>query len=264
MAIESASPLSRRVLLVGALGAAATTAATAVGRPDVVRAVDGETVLVGHSYTASSATALETAAGVTALAGNATGTGTSAGTGVAGISSAGRGVFGHSATYIGVWGESYASDQPASVGNSINSGTGVFGFSGTALDELPAVPANTGVYGVAFQDATAVGVEGQSTVGVGVLATATTGTALQVIGKAKFSRCGRATVLKGRSYVDIAVAGGLTARSMVHATLQTYRAGVAIAAVRTNYPAAGKARIYLTKVASTTSSTYVGWFVAEY
>ena len=51
---------------------------------------------------------------------------------------------------------------------------------------------------------------------------------------------------------------------MVHATLQTYRSGVAIAAVRKNYPRAGKARIYLTKVASTTANTYVGWFVAEY
>ena len=40
--------------------------------------------------------------------------------------------------------------------------------------------------------------------------------------------------------------------------------GVSIAAVRTNYPVAGKARIYLTKVASTTASTSVGWFVAEY
>jgi hypothetical protein len=79
-----------------------------------------------------------------------------------------------------------------------------------------------------------------------------------------FSRSGRATVLKGKSYADIAVTGGLTTRSMVHATLQTYRSGVSIAAVRINYPSAGKARIYLTKVASTTASTYVAWIVAEY
>ena len=67
-----------------------------------------------------------------------------------------------------------------------------------------------------------------------------------------------------KTYVDITVAGGLTASSVVHATLQTYLAGVAIAAVRLNYPVAGKARIYLTKVASTTAATAVGWFVAEY
>jgi hypothetical protein len=70
--------------------------------------------------------------------------------------------------------------------------------------------------------------------------------------------------LKGKSDVDITVAGGLTYRSVIHATLQTYRAGVAIAAVRINYPSTGKARIHLTKVASTTTSTYVGWFVTEY
>jgi hypothetical protein len=50
---------------------------------------------------------------------------------------------------------------------------------------------------------------------------------------------------------------------VIHATLQTYRAGVAVAAVRRNYPVAGKARIYLTKVASTRARTYVGWFVTE-
>ena len=90
------------------------------------------------------------------------------------------------------------------------------------------------------------------------------GTALEVFGKAKFSRSGRATVRKWKSYVDITVPGGLTSRSMVHATFQTYRSGVAIAAVRKNYPHAGKAQMSLTKVASTTANTYVGWFVAEY
>ena len=95
-------------------------------------------------------------------------------------------------------------------------------------------------------------------------ATEVAGTALQVAGRATFSRSGRATVLKGKSYVDIVVAGGLTSHSMVHATLQVYRTGVAVAAARINYPSAGKARIYLTKVASTTASTSVGWFVAEY
>jgi hypothetical protein len=88
--------------------------------------------------------------------------------------------------------------------------------------------------------------------------------ALKVEGKAGFSRSGRATVVKGKKYATITVPGGLDSRSVIHATLQTYRAGVAIAAVRRNYPSAGKARIYLTKVASTTKNTYVGWFVAEY
>ena len=109
-----------------------------------------------------------------------------------------------------------------------------------------------------------LGIQGASEYGTAILGLSWYGTALQVAGKAKFSRSGKATVLKGKSYADITVAGGLTTHSVIHATLQTYRTGVAIAAVRINYPSTGKARIYLTKVASTTASTYVGWFVAEY
>jgi hypothetical protein len=49
----------------------------------------------------------------------------------------------------------------------------------------------------------------------------------------------------------------------VLATIQTYRSGVtvAVSGVRLNYPSTGKARIYLTKIASSTSSTPVAWFV---
>jgi hypothetical protein len=50
---------------------------------------------------------------------------------------------------------------------------------------------------------------------------------------------------------------------MLMATIQTYRSGiaVAVAGVRLNYPSAGKARIYLTRVPSTTSTTPIGWLV---
>jgi hypothetical protein len=62
--------------------------------------------------------------------------------------------------------------------------------------------------------------------------------------------------------VDITVPGGLsTTTSSVLATIQTYRSGVSVGCVRLNYPTTGKARIYLTKIASTTASTPVGWFV---
>ena len=70
--------------------------------------------------------------------------------------------------------------------------------------------------------------------------------------------------LAGKTYVDVTVTGGLATNSVVHATLQTYRSGVTIAAARKNYPTTGKVRIYLTKVGSTTASTTVGWWVAEY
>jgi len=41
-------------------------------------------------------------------------------------------------------------------------------------------------------------------------------------------------------------------------------AGFAGAAARKNYPTTGKVRIYLTKVASTSTAIKVGWFVVEY
>ena len=85
------------------------------------------------------------------------------------------------------------------------------------------------------------------------------GTALQVEGKARFSRSGRAKVLAGHSSVDITVPGGLAGVSLIFANLMNYRTGVAVAAVRPNWPSAGKARIYLTKSVST--AAYVSWLV---
>jgi hypothetical protein len=90
------------------------------------------------------------------------------------------------------------------------------------------------------------------------------GTALEVQGPARFNRSGRVLVPAGHSFADITVSGGLsTSQSTVIATIQAYRPGVAIAGVRLNYPSAGKARIYLTKVASTAASTPVGWLVLD-
>ena len=108
-----------------------------------------------------------------------------------------------------------------------------------------------------------IGVLGSSDSGVGVLATATTGRALSVAGKAQFSRSGRTNVPAGKSFVDITVDGGLDPTASVLATLQLYRAGVSVAAARVNYPSAGKARIYLSKVASATAPTPVSWFVLD-
>ncbi len=218
--------------------------------------------------------------GVSNSASGVQGTSTT-GYGVEGVSTATTGwhagVFGSSAADDGngVWGENDAvtgytggvSGQIASPngaatwGYAPGNGTGAMGVSGA---DPGTAPSNVGVYGLATQASGAIGVQGNAPAGVGVLATTTTGIALQVAGKAKFSRAGRASVLKNKTFVDITVAGGLAANSVVSATLQTFRAGVAIAAVRTNYPVAGKARIYLTKVASTTAATSVGWFVAEY
>ena len=266
MTTETGTPRTRRSLLTASLAAGAAVVAAAVTRPLAADATNGEVIHVGDSLTSTSSTTIMGGDNI-AIQGSS-----DTNAGLVGTSNSNSGVYAQSGTgtaisctstsQAGIWGWNFAGNKPAVIGEAEGGSTGVFGWSGSG--GLPAVPAKTGVYGLAAQDATAVGVKGESTAGTGGLFTATTGTALQVAGKAKFSRSGRAAVLKGKSSVDITVTGGLTSHSMVHATLQTYRSGVSIAAVRINYPTAGKARIYLTKVASTTASTYVAWFVAEY
>ena len=200
MITESPSPRSRRALLNAALGAGVATIAAALGRPLPAKAADGDPVVVGGTYTASSVTRFDTGAtGAIALSGISTsnagvyGQSTSntgvygqsssgvgvfaistSGTGVFGGSSSGTGVTGNSSVYIGVYGSTKAADQPAILGLSQGANTGVQGYSG-ALGTEPAAPAKTGVHGYAAQDANARGVHGQTTAGRGVYGQATSG-----------------------------------------------------------------------------------------
>ena len=86
--------------------------------------------------------------------------------------------------------------------------------------------------------------------------------ALRVDGKATFSRSGRATVPRGRSAVDVLAPGGLDALSLVLAVPMMNRPGVFVQAVVPN-PATGTFRINLNRVASSTSSTPVAWFIVN-
>ena len=74
---------------------------------------------------------------------------------------------------------------------------------------------------------------------------------------------GRAAIPKNQAFVDVFVASGFSAESNVLAMLQSSRAGVWVRACRKNYPSLDYVRIYLNKVASTTSSTPVAWFVFD-
>jgi hypothetical protein len=112
-------------------------------------------------------------------------------------------------------------------------------------------------------EGTESGVRGLSGDGIGVFATSGTGLALHVEGKVGLTRSGRIWFLAGKTSVDVTIPGGITSRTIVLATLQRHRAGVAIAGVNLNEPTAGKARIYLTKVASTTTTTPVAWIATE-
>jgi hypothetical protein len=212
------------------------------------------------------------------------------GSGVQGDSQGGIGVYGTSQGGHGVYGVANAGSATAGTfGVTDNSsgfgavganasGDGVLGYSGPL--PLPAPIPKTGVFGYSATDVNSRGVVGKTTAGQGVRGEATngigvrgyasgtgigglftaSGVALKVEGRATFTRSGRASVLANASSVDVTVPGGISSTAFVVATVQTHVAGVTVEGVHLNYPSTGKARIYLSKVASTTTTTPVGWF----
>jgi len=284
---ESPSPRSRRALLNAALGAGVATIAAALGRPLPAKAADGDPVVVGGTYTASSVTRFDTGAtGAIALWGYSTsqagvyGQSTS-GNGVIGESSSGTGVAGNTTSGIGVVGFS-----PSGIGvyGISQTNTGVQGFSG-AFGAQPggAAPAKTGVHGYAAQDANARGVHGQTTAGRGVYgqatsgygvrgyatsgtagyfatARATTGFALHAVGRVRLDKsAGLATIISGAKSVVVTPGINLVPVSAVVATLQGDAGGtttvhrVAVNATTNTFT------IYLT--ANSTAHVQVAWIV---
>lgn len=280
--LTESGPRSRRSILAGALGAVGGAVAATLGRPLSVNAtvatmqtgtdntsdaptrllrssagfvlgvapstmpayeIGGETVAIGTDVMGAPALNVvssneEFALGMQVSAPGDLSTGIKVAASQVGIRAEVHNEFG-----AGVQGIAQGSEAAGVEGfNEGNGGAGVAGVSSG--------PAGTGVIG------------NGSGSGTGGYFTTDTGTALRVNGRTRFSRSGRASVPKSRSYIDITVPGGLsTTTSSVLATIQTYRSGVAVAGVRLNYPSAGKARIYLTKIASTTATTPIGWFV---
>jgi hypothetical protein len=221
MGIEFEAARSRRAVIAAALGAGVATVASALGRAAPADAANGDVVKVGAFHTGTAATQVSN----------------DAGTALIGLSTTGVGIYARSKTL-----------------------PGDTAFQG-----------KIGVRAEAFHDSTSIGVfaeaTGQAVRGVGILSgtggyfTSDTGTALEVGGKVKFHRSGKASVAANKSSVDVTVPGGLTSSSFVLATIQMNRTGVYIRGVRPNYPTTGKARIYLNKVASTSTTTPVGWLV---
>ncbi len=189
--IESRKASSRRALLAGALGGLGAALAGAISRVTPTRAADGEAVLVGGEYTATSVTKFsnltnndavlwavsDASLGVKASSGSGIGvSGESTSNvgvlgwsgshiGVQGGSGTSRGVYGSSSASYGVHGVTTAAGQAGTVGHAFGPGTGVMGVSGivafTPKDK-------TGVYGYASQDSSSKGVWGESPSGHGV------------------------------------------------------------------------------------------------
>jgi hypothetical protein len=283
MSVDSSAPRSRRAVLAAALGGLGAVVVSRFATPEAVKAANDDPVTVGHPFTGTAETSITVTGAANAIVGSSdTGTGlrgsstsTSAvvdptviahATGVIGtagdttnmagntgetgvygfsdITPGSNGVWGDSVTGTGVYGSGdtgvvgfggyvgvYAVGSVAIWGDASAFDTGVYGFAGSTVAPLP--PA-----------------------GVGVQASATAGLiALNVTGKAKFSRSGR-TYFAATKYSKKVPMVGVTASSYVIATLQSKRSGIYVQSV---VPALGYFTIYLNKAVS--SKTYVGYLV---
>jgi hypothetical protein len=282
MTLDKDTLRPRRAVLAAALGGIAATVATAVARPDVVRAgSDGDVVLGALNTTAGQTTISSTAETALSVGGGTTGIRASGGLeGVNGLTSAGYGVRGQSQTSYGVFGQS---DSVAGVYGESYYGAGAVGASRAFGDPLPGAPAKTGVFGYAAQDSDARGVHGQSTSGRGVFGQATTGQgvrgyattgsalygstssaksgyALRTVGRVKLEKSvGIATVSAGSNRVTVTPGIDITSTSAVVATLQG-SAGGKTTVHRVSVSTTGDTfTIYLT--ANATASVRVAWHI---
>jgi hypothetical protein len=284
MSIETSAPRSRRAVLAAALGGVGAVIASRIATPSAVSAADNDPVLIGVANAGTLTTALASTAANAAFAVTGVGQGvtgqtpdgiglwgastdtvpvadfTVAGhrTGIVGVTGTGTGIANNTGE-VGIYGFSNLSGNSTGVWGDTGSGYGVLGtgyvgvYGNGAIGVVGDVNlTGTGVYGFigsGFPPVPPAGVAVQAT------AATTAQTALNVSGKAKFSRSGRARVLAGGSRRRIVMAG-VTTSSYIIATLQTRRTGVYVHAV---VPAAGYFTIYLNKTVGAT--TYIGYLV---
>jgi hypothetical protein len=255
------APRSRRALLTGAAATAAALAASAA-LPLGVSAADPDDVVKGQDNATTDTTSITNSAdGSAALAGAQTGTSTAEGvgfgSGVQGTSLTGAGVFAWSVSppddswfvqdytaHTGVFGSAPEGDLVTSFGTGVwgdSPNVGVYG-SGAA-----------GVYG--FGGNGVIGESAGTGAAVLAIASAATNVALEVQGKVKFSRSGRATLGAGKSSIKVTLAGTTTS-SRVFAVLHSNRTGRWVQSV---VPTTGSFTIYLNGTVS--ASTYIAWFV---
>jgi hypothetical protein len=203
MTVDTSAVRSRRAILMGALGAAAATVGSALGRPEPVRAgVDGDVVL-GNGNVATATTYIvndtntepvfraQSEDGVALLAITETETaivGTSdSSTGIRAESSSGTALVASSAsqTEPGAQGSSFATgvrgfsttDAPTSDFTAESHHTGVIGVAGGLEDLLPGNTDETGVFGQADLSESSTGVWGASGQGFGVFGSGEVGAA---------------------------------------------------------------------------------------
>lgn len=290
MSVDQSALRSRRAILTSALGGLGAVVAAKLANPVGVSATPGEPVLADADNTGVGTTSVTSSTTAAALAGESTlgaglrgdstsATGSTFGdpsdrAGVIGIGGSAvdkapntdeTGVYGFSnisESSTGVWGDSFigsgvygtGSTGVLGQGDTGVMGEGSYGVYGIGRQAVTgdAAPGETGIYG--FVGGTAAPLPPAS-VAVQATSASTSYIALNVTGKAKFSRSGRTYVATNASSRKITMAGVTTA-SYIIATLQTRRTGVYVHAV---VPAAGSFTIYLNK--AVTATTYVGYLV---
>ena len=223
---ETSPRRSRRNVLFGGLAAAAAVAFGRTAQPDRVAAANGDPVLAGSPSNAASATTRlttsdqygfvgqstdEEAAGLVGIVGNnapPAADGIDAGVygiGIGGVDTS-VGVWGDTDQFAGVMGSGpwgvYGTGGVGVAGDVGAGGTGVYGFVGDSIAPIPA-----------------------ANVAVEARAESTSQRALNVVGKATFSRSGRVQFNPGVSAVTVNLAG-VSRASLILATPQTYQAGV--------------------------------------
>lgn len=241
MPVDTTTPRSRRALLGAAAGAAAAAAAAAA-IPASVAGADPNDVVLGADNTTTTRTKVTSSVmggdGAALVGENSSPGGQGVlgiadlqgGIGVVGRASNGTGV--RAAGYLyGVDASGYSSGVRAWTGD--NAGAAVYGYLGNGSSP-PAPSAGAAVLASAPDVAT---------------------TALEVLGKVKFSRSGKASMSAAQTSKAVTKAG-VTTSSYVLATLQTRVSGLSILAV---VPGAGKFTIYLNKAPGKTIS--IGYLI---
>jgi len=195
MTLDKDTLRPRRAILAAALGGVAATVATAVVRPEAVRAGSDGDVVLGASNNTAAQTAINSTANIGLVVhGDNTGIwGAGVGAGVFGISNAGAGVYGDSESSSGVYGVSHSGNGVGVLGYSV-SGTGVYGEG----------VSGTGVVGTS----PSIGVSGTSTTGTGMSGSSGSGVAVSAYSNATSKPAGRSwsagdsTGLQGHSGAD--------------------------------------------------------------
>lgn len=229
---------SRRGFLAGAAGAVGVLAARAVVGAPPARAANGDPVILGKTDMEETVgmviTNLGSVNGGYVLWVKSTAEGSNALVGEGGVGVLGMG------DIHGIIGQTSNPFGHGVLGGNEGNGSGVAGVS-------------TGAQGV--------GVAGRCDTGIGVQAFTMSGTALDVRGRAKFSRSGKATVLPGRTSVSVNVIGApLDSETLILATAQSPGSLFVQSAVRTG---ANSFTINLNSAVPPRGKVSVAWFVVN-